>query len=101
MKNICLLFLLLSTLVLTAQDKTGAEKKVDEGVGHHDKGEYDLAIIKYNEALVIDKDNLLALAEKALTLISLKKFEESIDCCKLAIARHPGDNGLRNVYVTY
>lgn len=101
MRKIVLLLFILSINLTFSQNKTEAEKLVDEGVAYHDKGDYDGAINKYNKALELDKDNLLALAEKAFTSNSLKKYDESISICKLAIEKHPKDNSLKNVYVTY
>lgn len=102
MKN-TLLILLLSFLSnpLFSQDREGAEKLVGEGIEFHDKGEFDKAVSKYNQALELDKNNLLALAEKALTLLSQNKCEESIVCCEAAIENHSGDPLLNSVYVTY
>jgi hypothetical protein len=51
--------------------------------------------------LQLDKDNLVALAEKAMTLLALQKYEDAIQCCQKAIEKHPDDIGLRTVYVTY
>jgi Tfp pilus assembly protein PilF len=101
MRKIVLLLFILSINLTFSQNKTEAEKLVDEGVAYHDKGDYDGAVSKYSKALELDKDNLLALAEKAFTLNSLKKYDESISICKLAIEKHPKDNSLKNVYVTY
>jgi tetratricopeptide (TPR) repeat protein len=83
------------------QNKAGAEKLVDEGIAYHDKGDYDGAISKYDKALELDKDNLLALTEKAITLISLQKYDEAISHCQKAIITHPGDKGLKIVYLAY
>jgi tetratricopeptide (TPR) repeat protein len=44
---------------------------------------------------------LTALVEKALSLLRLKKYEESIQCSQKAIEKHHGETGLRTVYVTY
>jgi tetratricopeptide (TPR) repeat protein len=87
--------------ILFAQNKIEAEKLVDVGIAYHDKGDYEGAISKYDKALSLDKDNLLALAEKAFSLLSLQKYDESINCCQKAIATHPGDELLKTVYVTY
>lgn len=95
-----LAFPLLST-ALWAQQKEEAEKLVSEGIAWHDKGNYDEAIRKYDQALLLDKDNLLALAEKAMSLVSLKKNEEALVLCQLAIEKHPGEEALSTVYVTY
>ncbi len=95
-----LLFPLLNT-ILYAQYQKEAENFIYEGIAYHDKGNYEAAIVKYDKALTVDKDNLLALAEKAFSLLSLEKYEESIKCCQRGIETHPGDEILQNVYVTY
>ncbi|MDP4206865.1 MAG: tetratricopeptide repeat protein, partial [Bacteroidota bacterium] len=98
-----ILFLMFSFMgyMLFAQDKEAAEKLVNEGIAYHDKGDYNGAIVRYDKALELDKDNILALSEKALTLQSLKKYDESIKCCQRAIKKHPGDDCLKSVYVYY
>lgn len=86
---------------LTAQQKAEAEKLINEGITYHDKGDFVTAITKYDKALELDADNLLALAEKAYSLISMQKYNETIECCKRAIEKHPGESDLKLVYVTY
>jgi len=86
---------------LFAQNKVAAEKLVSEGLPYHDKGDYEGAIVRYNKALELDSCNLLALAEKAYSLLSSGKYEESIVCCRKAIDKHPGEPELKIVYVTY
>jgi Tfp pilus assembly protein PilF len=100
-KIIFLLLLIISGNILFAQNKEEAGKLVAEGVALHDKEDYNGAIVKYDKALDADVDNLIALAEKALSLLVLQKFDESISCCKKAIQKHPNDDGLKTVYVTY
>lgn len=101
MKKIFLSALLFAIGFTFAQNKFDADKLVNEGVPYHDKGDYEGAINKYDQALQLDKDNLLALAEKSFSLFSLKKYEESINCCMLAIEKHPDDPILKSIYVTY
>ena len=102
MKKLLLILLLsLTGNIAFGQNKEEAEKLVDEGVAYHDKGDYAAAIAKYDKALELDKDNLLALTEKAFSLLSSQKIEEAINYCKKAITIHPGDKGLKTVYVTY
>jgi tetratricopeptide (TPR) repeat protein len=104
MKTIKTLLLFVFPLVsstLLAQQRERAEKLVEEGVAYHDRGDYEGAISKYNRALELDKDNLLALTEKAYSLLTQQKYEESIKCCKKAVEVHPGDAGLKTLYVTY
>ncbi len=100
-KIIILIMISLVGNIIFAQNRIDAEKLVNEGIAYHDKGDYEGAITKYNKALELDKDNLLALAEKAFSLISLEKYDEVIKCCELAIEKHSMDEGLKNVYVTY
>ena len=88
-KTILLLMFPLMSSILFAQNKEEADNLVNEGVAYHDKGDYDGAISKYNKALELDKDNLLALTEKAFSLLSQEKYDESIICCQKAIEKHP------------
>jgi len=83
------------------QNKEEAEKLVNEGIAYHDKGDYKGAIVRYDKALELDEDNLLALAEKAMTLVSLQKYAEAIKYCEKVIEKHPGNKALNMVYVTY
>jgi len=98
-----LLLLLLFTMcsVLYGQQKELAEKLVGEGVALHDKGDYVGAMAKYDEALGLDKNNLYALAEKAMTLMVVQKPEEAIEICEVAIKEHKGSDLLYMVYVIY
>ena len=100
-KIILILFLPLFTIIAFGQNKLEAEKLVDEGIAYHDKGDFEGAISKYDKALELDKDNLLALAEKALSLLSLHKYDDAIIICKKVIEKYPNQNSLKNVFVTY
>lgn len=97
--------LLISSLLVShisfGQQKEAAEKLVDEGIAYHDKGDYEGAVNKYNKALDLDKENLLALTEKAYSLLLWQKYDESIACCRKAIEKHPGEKALAVTYVTY
>lgn len=101
MKKILVLLLALSINLTFSQNKIEAEKLVDEGIPYHDKGEYEEAIKKYEQALILDKNNLYALIEKAFSLNASKKYDEAIVVCKIAIKNHPKENNLKNIYVTY
>ncbi len=94
-------FLALVCNLSFAQNKEAAMQLVDEGIAYHDKGDYHGAITKYDKALELDKDNLHALAEKALSLLSLQQYETSISYCKRAIELYPGDKALQAVYIAY
>lgn len=93
-----LLFLFFSAAY--AQNTTEAKKLVNEGIVLHDKGDYAGAIDKYGKALEADKDNLLALSEKALSVSAAGNYDEAIEVCKYTISTHP-DKDLSNVYVNY
>lgn len=100
-KLVPFIFFIFSTGLLWAQEKEKADKLVDEGVVLHDKKDYTGAVAKYDLALQLDKDNLYALIEKAYTLHELQKYDEAVQYCKLAVAKHPGHKNLASLYVTY
>lgn len=100
-KAILILILPFICSIAFGQNKAGAEKLVNEGIPYHDKGDFDGAIKRYDKALKLDKDNLFALSEKALSLISQEKYDEAVVCCEKAIAAHPGDPGLKTIYIAY
>jgi tetratricopeptide (TPR) repeat protein len=92
---------LLSVGSLYAQDADKAKNLVSEGVVLEDNGKSEEALTKYQQALDADKDNATALAEMALSLLSLHRYEDAIKYCKTAIKTHPGNKALESVYVTY
>lgn len=98
-KILVLLLLIISTTTF-AQNPFEAERLVKAGITLHDKGDYANAIVKYDSALLVDKDNLLALAEKAMSLLHLENNEEAIKTSLIAIEKHRGSDDLRYVYVT-
>ncbi len=100
-KTLIILLFQFISIITFGQNQAGAEKLVNDGIAYHDKGDYIGAISKYNKALELDKDNLMALSEKALTLLVQNKFDESIKLCEKAIEAHPGDIGLKTLYITY
>lgn len=102
MKKILLVFgVLLISVAAFSQKKKEAEQLVDDGVKLYDKGDYATALLKYDQALELDKDNFLAMAEKALTLNALSKFEESAKICEKIVDLHSNEDGLATVYVTW
>lgn len=98
-KKIYLPFLLVSALSFS-QNKTAAEEMVNKGVYLHDEGKYTEALAKYEEALNLDKNNIMALSEKAMTLEALKKYDKAIEVCKLILKLYPKENN-ETVYITY
>ncbi len=99
MKKIFSLLVLFSTLVFS-QKKEEAKAKVNEGIEYHDQGKYIEAIAKYDDALKLDKDNIIALTEKALSLESLQKYDDAIDLCKRVLKLYPDEDN-RIAYLTY
>ena len=83
------------------QQDEAADRLVDEGIGLQDAGHPDSAMMKYGQALKLDKDNLMAMAEMAYSLLSAEKYSESINYAKRAIKTHPRDPVLKTVYVSY
>jgi len=99
MKKITYLILLITSISF-AQNPEAAEKMVIEGVHLHDEGKYNQALAKYDEALKTDKDNFFALAEKAMTLVTIKNYKEAIKNCEKVLKLYPNEN-LAMLYVTY
>lgn len=95
-----ILLLILFPILSFSQNKIEAEVKVNEGILLHDEGKYNDALSKYEEALNLDKNNLFAISEKAMTLEALKKYDEAIELCKLAISIYPKED-IKTIYITY
>jgi Tfp pilus assembly protein PilF len=93
-------FSLFSTF-LFAQQKESADKLVSKGISLQDARHVDSAISTYRQALELDRNNLLALAEMAYSLLSIDQYDESINYSKRAIKTHPRDPVLKTVYVSY
>ncbi len=72
-----------------------------EGVELHDKGFFDKAILKYDEALGAEPGFADALYEKSFTLFKLNKHQACIDISKQLIKDFPSSPVLRAVYVQY
>jgi len=95
-----LLVLIFIPIISFSQNKTEAETKVSEGIELHDEGKYKEALNKYDEALALDKNNLFALSEKAVTLETSQKYNEAIEICKFVINTYP-DKDIKTVYISY
>jgi tetratricopeptide (TPR) repeat protein len=100
-KTVLLLPLLLAFTAIFAQQKDKAEAMVGEGIKLHDQGDYTGALNKYDQALELDKDNFLALAEKAYTYVTMQQMEDAVLTCQHAISVYPGDKSLPSIYTTY
>lgn len=102
MKKIYLFILLLfSSISVFSQKQKEAEALVKDGVKMYDKGDYAGALSKYEQALKLDENNFLAMAEKAMTLCATQKFTESIELCKIIFKIHADHELLNNVYLTW
>ena len=102
MKKILILsYALIQVFSIYAQDIDSVKILIDQGISLHDKGDYTGAIQKYENALELDEDNIIALAEKAFSLLSLKDYKASIKTCQLAIKKDPQSKSLKFVYTTY
>ncbi|HEY0978282.1 MAG TPA: tetratricopeptide repeat protein [Flavobacteriales bacterium] len=88
-------------LQVIAQKPDAARMKVEEGIALHDKQDYKKAIKKYDEALELDQENGLAMAEKALSLSAMGRNEEAAALCQEIIRVKDGAKGMPMVYVTY
>jgi tetratricopeptide (TPR) repeat protein len=101
MKPILMFFFFFISAVAFSQHREDAEKLVTAGVQLEDSGKSELAIAQYQQALQLDKDNLMALTEMAYSFMSLEKYDEAARYCKRALKIHKGEEALNTVYVTY
>jgi len=86
--------------IAVAQVKAAdVESLIQEGTRFHDRGEYDVAIRKYEEALRLDPANETARYEIALSLQALGKNEECYQRASDGLARR-GDPRLRIAWFT-
>lgn len=100
-KLVLILLYLFMSGILYAQAADEAESLVKDGVVLEDEGKSDSAVAYYQRALVLDKNNLMALTEMSYSLLSLGRYDDAIKFCRRAIKTHPGDDGLKIVYVSY
>lgn len=102
MKSILLAVLLvLCNMLATAQQNENVAKLVKDGIELHDKGDYAGAIKKYDEALLIDKDDYDANYEKSLSCLYLKRYDDCIAVSKYLIEKHSTNAALPAVYSNY
>lgn len=100
-KLVLILLYLFMSGILYAQAADEAESLVKDGVVLEDEGKSDSAVAYYQRALVLDKNNLMALTEMSYSLLSLGRYDDAIKFCRRAIKTHPGDDGLKIVYVSF
>lgn len=89
------------SLLAAAQENKDARQLVQEGIALHDKGNYEAAIEKYEDALKIDKDFFDAYYEKSYSLYSLGKTKECASLSKDIIKKFPEHPSLNAVYIQY
>lgn len=99
-------FLLLSAILLTniicfAQRNEQVKKLVEEGIVLHDKGDYEGAIKKYDEAIAIDKYDFNANYEKTFSCLSAKKYDDCINLSKWMLLQFADNPQIKNIYVHY
>ncbi len=102
MKSICFAFaFFLTGIICCAQSSKEATNLVSEGVTLNDRGEYDAALKKYDEAIKLDKEYYNAWYEKTFTLYEMGKKKECISLCKDIIKKFSDNPALSHVYIQY
>lgn len=77
-------FIFLLTNITFAQSDE-IDKLVEAGIALHDSGDYQGALLKYNEALKLDPNSALVNYEIAYTQMSLGNYSETIKHCDLVL----------------
>lgn len=82
----------LTIMTLLVSNIFGQNEKLNElisqGIAFHDQGKYEDAIMKYKQALEIDKKSTLANYELSYTYFSSGKYEEAIEYSKNVIIQN-------------
>lgn len=85
-------------LFALSQSTENVKQLVREGIELHDKGDFEGAIRKYDEALKIDASDFDANYEKSLSMMYAKKYDECISLSKQMLERFRDHPSLRQVY---
>ncbi len=102
MRSLFIVFIiLLCGMLAIGQQNENVQKLVKEGIELHDKGDYAGAIKKYDEALLIDKDDYDVNYEKSLSCLYLKRYDDCIAISKYLIEKHASNDALPGVYANY
>ncbi len=91
-----LFFLCVVNVVHAQANKTGA--LVTQGVELHDKGDYEGAIKKYDEALQVDSTDYDANYEKSLSCLYAKRYDECIAISEYLLNTYPDSASNGNLY---
>jgi tetratricopeptide (TPR) repeat protein len=101
MKQFLLLPVFLICAAVSLAQQGTAEAIKNEGVALHDKGDYEGAIRKYDEAIAKDNTYYLAYYEKSLSLYAAGRYQDCSDCCVAILKKFPEGNENKKVYVNY
>ncbi|ANH80976.1 hypothetical protein A8C56_08265 [Niabella ginsenosidivorans] len=92
----------LATGAVSGQDSSRLRELVMKGVQLHDQGQYEAAIKKYDEALALAPDFVIAQYEKSYSLMASKKFRDAIELSQRIIKNDRADsNMIGNAYSTW
>ncbi|MCB0629553.1 MAG: tetratricopeptide repeat protein [Saprospiraceae bacterium] len=90
--------LLLISFAFSLTGQTTLEELVEEGIAHHDAGNYDQAIASYQKALALDENSALANYEIAMTYMYAKQYQNALKHADKVIKQ--GDQYAVQAYVT-
>ena len=86
MRHFCLLLFLLISPLLSLFAQESFDDLIQQGIDQHDRGQYQMAIETYSEALSINPESALAHYEISLTYLHAKNYKKSIDHSNKVIA---------------
>ncbi len=98
MKKIISLALFAALILPAIAQQTDVKKLVQEGIALHDKGDYEAAIKKYDEALKLNPEDFDAAYEKSMTCLYAKRYNDCIALSKTLIEKFPGNPTLKQAY---
>lgn len=87
-----------SAIAATAQE---ADNLIKAGIVLHDKNDLEGAITKYDAALKLEPDNYVAMYEKSLSLMNLKRHDDAEDLLKTILKKCKDPDYRRLSYVNY
>ena len=80
---------------ITPGDRSKADKLIQKGLDHYDRGEFNLALDMYEDAIRADASFAMAYNNKGMVLIDLERNEEALSALSEAVAR---DNNYGEAY---